>query len=180
DELQNFEFASSEFGITIAFEARRFRHARTEHNFSTGDAANSATQAHVFGVLQDVTARAGIDRMPNQRVFGVHAEHQNDLAWKFLENRLGGSKTAQAGQRTIHDDDVGTKLASQADRIIAIACFGDHLNVRFVLENAPKAEAHKIVIVHQQHGYFGRLPGRLALDRFIRHFADSPRAELSG
>ena len=85
----------------------------------------------------------------HEGIFGVHAEHQNHLVRKFLQDGLGGGEAAHSGEGAIHDDDVGAMFARQSDGVFAIARFGDNLQVRFVFQNAAETEADEVVIVNE-------------------------------
>ena len=78
DHLQDFEFTRGECGTARRLSGRgRSLELRIEHGFAVRDAADSRSQLKIHGIFQHVTACAGIERLAHQRLFGMHAEHQD-------------------------------------------------------------------------------------------------------
>ena len=84
----------------------------------------------------------------------------------LLENPLGCHQPAGAGKRAVHHNNLRFQLTGKPYGFLAVAGFSENLDVRRVFENAPKAAAHKAMVVNEQYGDFIRHappPGRLAL-----------------
>ena len=68
DELQHFELARRQAVLAFALRARRPCDRRIEHRLAGGDALDRRRQVEIERVLQDVAARAGVQRLAHQRL----------------------------------------------------------------------------------------------------------------
>ena len=160
DQLQDFNFARRQSRVALTLQRFLFRKLVVEHSFPVHDATNRCAQFQIHRVLQHVTARAGIERLPHPGFFSVHAEHQYERIGSRLQDFSGGLKPIHSRQGAIHYDNTRGQRPCQLDRFFTVAGLADHMEIRLVLEHAPKSAAHQAVIIHQQYG-----------DLFFRHEA---------
>src|SRR5579883_3512144 len=126
DVLEDFEFARREAGVTLALKIAGARDLRIEQGFSFGNLLDGGDQVEIHGIFQNVATRAGLERLADQRVFGMHAEHENGDVREFREDAARGFD--------------------------AVAGFADDLNRRLVFQHAAESATHQGVVVHQQYG----------------------------
>ena len=79
DQLQHLELARRQAVVALAFERRRARraHAGIEDRLAGRDLPDRGRQIEIQRVLEHVAARAGLERLPDERFLGVHAQHQD-------------------------------------------------------------------------------------------------------
>ncbi len=58
----------------------------------------------------------------------------------------------EAGHAYVHQDDVGTLLGGEADRLLAVLGLADHVDPRRRTEQGSKAGAGQRLIVDDEHG----------------------------
>ena len=80
-------------------------------------------EIEVERVLQDVSARTGIERLRHERLLGVHAEHEDRDVAAGLEDAPRRDEAARAGHGAVHDDDARREAERQANGLVAVARF---------------------------------------------------------
>ena len=169
DQLQHFELARGE-AVIRARPSRPAgaRHARIEHRLAGRHPLDGRRQVEIERVLQDVAARAGVERLPHQRVLGVHAEHQDRDVGRVARICRVAARPLVPGIAQSITTTRGFRRGGQADRFVAVAGFADHDDRRIVLEDAAEAAPDQAVIVGEQDG-----------DRVIRHAAPPSAARVA-
>ena len=154
--LQYFQLARCETGVALALQRTASRNLRIEYGLALGHFLDRADEVQVHRVLQDVAPRARFQRLLHQRVFRVHAQHQDGGFRQLRQDAPRSFNAVHLRQRTIHHDDIGTQLQRQLHRFQAIARFAGDLKRWLVLQHAAKSAAHQRVVVHQQNSQFIR------------------------
>src|SRR5262249_24608758 len=113
---------------------------------------HGGSQIEVERILQYVTARARPERLTDERIFAVHAEHEDRGVGRALEDRSCGDETVDPRHRAIHDDHARRELCGHPDRILAVLRFADDFNRLIVFEQTTESSSHEAVIVHEQYG----------------------------
>ena len=149
NQLQHLELACRQ-PISLAGQRRRPYDGRVEHRFSGRDPLDGRRKIQVDDVLEDVAACSGVHGLPNQRLFGMHAEHQDCDPGSRGEDGARRGQSARAGHCGIHHDHARPELGGEPDRVVAIGGFADHFDVRIVLEHASKPSTHEVMIVGEE------------------------------
>ena len=161
DVLQHLELARRQPVTALALERRLFRHARIEHRLAGRDFPHGRREVEIERVLQDVAARARVERLAHQRVLRMHAEHEDGDLRVVAEDLPRGDETARARHGAIHHDNGRLELLGQRDRLVAIAGLADDVDRLVVFEHAPEAASHEAVIVGEEDGDLRVSHGRL-------------------
>ena len=106
NQLQHFELPRRQTVRALAFERRRPVRPRIEDRFSRRDPLHRRGQIEIQRVLQDVAARAGVQRLPHERFLRVHAEHQHGDVGMSARICFVAARPFVPGIATVHHDDV--------------------------------------------------------------------------
>ena len=156
DVLKDFEFTRSEAGVAFALEIAGKSDLRVKDGFAFGDFLDSGDEVEVHGVFKDVAAGTGFKRLADERVFGMHAEHEDRDIGRFCEDAARGFDAVDLGKRTVHDDYVGMELFGELNGFEAVAGFAHDLERRLVFEDPAEAAADKSVVVDEEDCQFIR------------------------
>src|SRR6266403_663849 len=119
--LEDFEFARGEACVTFALEISGEGNLRIENGFAFGNFLDGSDEVEIHRVFQDVAAGAGFERLADERVFGMHAEHEDGDVGKFGENAAGGFDAVDLRKGAIHNDDGGVELLGELNGLEAVA-----------------------------------------------------------
>src|SRR5579864_4057262 len=108
--LEDFELARSEAGVALALEIAGEGDLRIENGFALGDFLDGGDEVEIHGVFENVAAGAGFERLADERVFGMHAEHEDGDVGKFGMDAAGGFDAVDLREGAIHNDYFGLKL----------------------------------------------------------------------
>ena len=144
DQLQHLELARGQRAVRSPVERRRRSTRRIEHRLAGGDALDRGREVQVERVLQDVAARAGLHRLPHQRLLGVHAEHQ-DRRRPAARRESGASPRARSCPASRSPSRRPAAAARRASRTASSPSLASPTTVdrRIVLEHAAKAAPHE-------------------------------------
>src|SRR5215204_2859940 len=154
DQLQDLELARRQSSIAFTGQRVGLDQRGIDHLFAGGDAFDRGGEIELEGILQDIAACAGLQRLANQRFLRVHAQHDDRGLRMSGENGPCSFEATGSWHRRIHHDDVRLQLCRQADGVLTVAAFADDLNGGVVFEQTPEAAPHQRVIVHEEHGDF--------------------------
>ena len=104
DELQDLELARAQPVTPFALERRRWRHLGVEHHLTGQHAFDGRRQIQIQRALENVSAGSSLERLADQCVLGVHAEHQDRGFRESFEDLSRSHETARTGHRTVHHD----------------------------------------------------------------------------
>src|SRR5258708_22752682 len=102
--LEDLEFARGEAGVAFALEISGEGDLRIEDSFAFCNFLDGSDEVEIHRVFQDVAAGAGFERLADERVFGMHAQHEDGDVGKFGENAAGRFGGVDFGEGGIHGD----------------------------------------------------------------------------
>ena len=113
--------------FALAFQATgRVRQLRIEHGFSGSHALDGGAQVEIHGVLEHVAARAGFERLPHQRVLGMHAQHQDgDVRVRSRESAASPRVRSCRAARNPSRSPAACSCGGEPDRFVSVAGFAD-------------------------------------------------------
>ena len=101
------------------------------------------------GVLQQVAARAGEDRVHHVVVLVGDRQHEHPRQRRDHRDLPGRLDAADARHVQVHDDDVGRELAHRFERVGAVVALAHDLDL-LVVEQVAQPRAKEVVVVHEQ------------------------------
>ena len=101
--------------------------------------------------LREVAARAGRERLLHEHRVLVHAEDEDARVRVAQHDAPDRLEAADAGQRQVHDDDVGRELRERWHAASPVSASATTSISRRVLQQQPVARAYDRVIVDEQH-----------------------------
>jgi hypothetical protein len=125
NQPEHVEFPCAECPVPLAFQGRARRDTRIDDGLALRHPPNGRGKIQIKRVLQNVAARTSRHRLAHQRVFRVHAEHQNRDVRRLLQNLPRGGDAVRAGHRAVHHDHLGLVLTRQLNRLVSILGFAD-------------------------------------------------------
>src|SRR5712671_4625358 len=153
---------------------------RTDVPSPRGDLSQRREQLLGLAVLGDVAGRTRFQHPRRDRALRVHAvDEHGDLRMLRLDARdqldgIGG------GHRDVHQQDVERLLAQLFQQLLAVARFGDDLEIRRRLEDVPDpASNHRMVIGDQYSDRIHRLVVRYRNGYFGSRARGAPDAQLA-
>lgn len=81
---------------------------------------NRADEIVFGGIFQQVGPRAGLKRLQDVALIGMHAKKNDGGPRQLRRNLSCGLDAVQNGHRHIHDHDVGLMLLGHRDRFAAV------------------------------------------------------------
>jgi len=138
----------------LRFPARVICGSRTV--FALCNFLDGSDEVEIHRVFQDVAAGTGFERLADERVFGMHAQHEDGDVGKFGENAAGSFDAVDLRKGAIHDDDGGVELLGELNGLEAVTGFAYDVERRFVFEDAAKTAADEGVVVNEEDGQFSR------------------------
>ena len=81
-------------------------------------------------VLHQVPHRAGLKRAVNVLVARVRRQHDDTRGGEFFENRARRLKTVHHRHAQVHEHDIRLNLTVFLERLLAVRCFRDDLELR--------------------------------------------------
>ena len=121
---------------------------------ATGDLPDRRDDLDVGGLLQDVAACAGRERLADVARVVLHREDEDLRLGALVEQRRDRVEAVSVGHDDVHQDHVGLQGARLEDRLSSRARLADRLDVGLLLEQEPDSRADDRVVVDDQH------PGR--------------------
>jgi len=123
---------------------------RGEQGFSVADGADARDELFGWDVLEQESARAGMQRVEDVLVEVEGGQHEHAWRMRALHDPPCGLEPVDGRHPDVHEDDVGPGATRGVDGLGAISGLGDHVQVWFGLENHPKAGAHERLVVGDQ------------------------------
>ena len=133
---------------------------RGDERLATRRGPDPSTRSLDRGVLQEVAARAGEDRVGDVRVLVRDRQHDDARERRELGDLPGRVDTAHRRHVEIHHDDVGRELADMRNGVRARRGLADDLDP-LLLEEAAQARAEEILVVDEKHAKRLRRPRSL-------------------
>ena len=137
--------------FALAFQRLRLHQLRIETVFPSATPLTAFDQIQIHRIFQNISARARFQRLANQRVFRMHAQHQNRRVGPFRANLPRCFDAADARQCAVHHRHARLEFERQLHRVVAVVRFADHRDRGIVFQHPAKSLAHQRVIVHEQH-----------------------------
>gem|GEM_PF-7060697 len=119
-------------------------------SFAGGDGAHGEDEFDVGRFLDDVPARAGIEGLAEVGDVVVHGEDEYSGVGADAEDSGDGGKAAFSGKPEVDNEDVGCFCFGDRHRFVCGAGFSDHIDVRFVDEEALQSCAEEGVVVTER------------------------------
>ena len=138
--------------MAIAFERVAGRQPRVEHDLAGRGALDDRREIQIDRALQDVTARARLERLPDERVLRVHAQDDDLRVGSVAQDRPRRGDAVHPGHRIVDEHDLRTDRLRQANGFVAVARLADHDDRGIILENPAEPAADERMVVGEQHG----------------------------
>jgi hypothetical protein len=146
--IDNARFAGALLDVVVEHQACD---CRAEERFSLRHGGDSLNEIDVGGILQQVSRRARLQDLRHVRFIGMHAQHEDAYAGDVLDDLACGFDAIEERHRDVEYGHIGFELFGLADGFAAVACLGDDLPVRALLEHLPQTLAYDRVIVGEQN-----------------------------
>src|SRR4051812_42055364 len=106
----------------------------------------------VRGLLEDVAARAGPERLADVAGIVLHRQDEHLRVGRLLLELREYVDTALAGHHHVEEDHVGLQRAGPEDGVLRVPSLPHHLDVVLVLEQEPQPGPDDRVVVHDDDG----------------------------
>ena len=100
-------------------------------------------------VLQQVGHRPGPQGAGDRLLLAVHGEHHHPGLGDGLPQAAGGLDPVEHRHGDVHEHEVRLQRDGQADGLLAVSRFADHLEAGF-LHRPPQSLAQQLVVVDEQ------------------------------
>src|SRR5688500_4422575 len=127
------------------------RGGRAEKRFSGRDRRDAANKIRVGGILEQVPARAGLERRRDERLLSVHAQDEHTGLRQPANNLARCLDAAQQRHGYVEDDDVGLQCEGKTYRFASVRRLAHNFPAFLRFENLAQALPHNRVIVAEEN-----------------------------
>src|SRR5690606_34299540 len=126
------------------------RHARRQHGVARVHGPHGRHELVAAGVLQEESARAGLQRTECIVVEVKRREDEHLDLRRVARDPRGGLDAADARHPDVHEHEVGAQLERAPDGVLTVDGFSDDREVGFGVEDQSEAEAAELLVVGEE------------------------------
>src|SRR5918992_306782 len=137
------------------------------------DLLDRVLQFRAGGLLEEIAARSGVERLLDVLEGGEHRQNEHARLGRARMELAHRLHAVQLGHGDVHDDDIGPQLACQTQRLAAVGGGAGDLDALIAAQERGKPVADHGVVVRDQHPNLHRFLPTAAITRVPRPWADS-------
>ena len=158
DEVEDVALLGAQLGESLVllralaqpFEHLR-RYGRIQQRLAFRDEPHGSHDLIALDLLEEITGRAGHDRVEQGLVVGERRKHEAPDLGIPGTDLAADLHSVAVGKADVEQRDIGSCWRNPGEGLLGRACLADYLDVAFLFEQMRQSAANDVVVVEQEH-----------------------------